>query len=171
MAWFATAQYLRYGLPIIALVCALGGAAYATARQRTERGRSQAALHVVLAVVALAYVFARAQFPDIAHRYAAFGLESREAFLDEHLAQQGAGSYALMRLLDSDPTVTRVLALHDGAMLYTRAQISGIFTSGGDFASAADDATVSAKLRAPMATRTSCSIVAPGRADSSVGIA
>jgi hypothetical protein len=146
LLWFITAQYLRYGLPLIALNCALGRVALAEVHQFTNSPRSRTALQVLLCVIAMAGVIARMQLPDISHRHA-FGLQTQEGFLDEHLALQGAGSYAIMRQLDSDPTVTRVLALHDGARLYTRATISSVFTTGGDLNIEGDDALILQRLR------------------------
>jgi hypothetical protein len=143
LLWFHTAQYLRYGLPIIAILSAAGGAAFATALRQSSK---PAALNFLLGTLAISGVLIRIQMPDLGHRYT-LGLQSREAFLVEYLGQEGAGSYAILRLLDDDPSVARVFAMHDGARLYTRARISSPFTTSGDLALEGNDELVLQRLR------------------------
>jgi hypothetical protein len=121
--WFYTAQYLRYGLPIIAIFLALAAVAYAE-MQRSMTTPSQRGIgSVFLCILLLSGVAVRLQSPDIAHRYA-FGQQSHEAFLDAHV-----NTYKVLSQLDSQPGVTRILVMWDGPRLYSNVRLSTPYTS------------------------------------------
>ena len=68
-----TAQYLRYGLPIIAIALALAGVTFVQIRAESHHVDTAQVCQRMLCILILSGAIARLQLPDIAHRYA-FGL-------------------------------------------------------------------------------------------------
>jgi hypothetical protein len=139
--WFYTAQYLRYGLPIIALLMAVAGAAYVRLRQQADKESQRRLGNIVLCLLILSGVFIRLQLPDIAHRYA-LGLQSRESFLNEQIDE-----LKVLNLLDSQPGATRLLAVWDGPRLYSTIGIGSPFRSATQFAAEGPDREIFQRLR------------------------
>lgn len=104
-------------------------------------------MSVLIGGIAIAGLVARMLFPDIAHAYT-FGLQGREAFLEQHLTRTDAGSFSLLQILDRDPSVTRVFALPDGARLYTRARISSPLSTESGLTFQGDDRSILRQLAA-----------------------
>lgn len=140
--WFYVAQYLRYTLPLLALLCAVAGAAYVGMRVRC----SAVARNVVTAcliVLFAASVGVQLRVPAVGRDYV-LGREDRAAYLTKYLFC--CSGYPALQLLDAEPGVTRVFAPRDPARLYARARLSSFETTGATFATA-DPALTLARLR------------------------
>lgn len=145
LGWFYTAQYLRYAMPILAILAALGAAAFVTVARRARDRHGRAALTALLCVIVLAGASARVQLPDTALRFA-LGLQSREEYLDDELGSDAAGSYQIFQLLNAEPSATRAFVMQDGARLYSRVRLSHPWTTGGDLVFLGSDQEVLARL-------------------------
>jgi 4-amino-4-deoxy-L-arabinose transferase-like glycosyltransferase len=130
LGWFYTAQYLRYGLPMFALLCCVAGGAY-TAVYEQESRQGRIIFRSIFGTLIILGVIARVQMPDTAHRLA-FGLENRDSYLAQWLGRDGAGNYEVLQLINADPTATRVLTMYDGARLYTDIRLTQPWMQGVD---------------------------------------
>ncbi len=124
LLWFYTAQELRYGLPIFALLCPLAAAAYLRANANTVRtglgAVSGAALVVLVAAGALPQVL-RMKDTDQPDLPSVLGLVDE----DTYLATYGH-AYPALRLLDAEPSATRAFEPYEMyARVYTRVRLSG----------------------------------------------
>lgn len=118
--WFLTAQYLRYGLPVLALLCPLGGVAYAATRRRLGASGALAAVNPSLLVLLFATVSIPLEMPTLGRQFA-LGLEDEATYLERYL--ECCGSYAVLELLAQEPRPARVLAFQDPARLYSSIQM------------------------------------------------
>jgi hypothetical protein len=139
--WFYTAQYLRYGLPIIAIALALAGVTFVQIQRSLATSTQRKFANVMLCILILSGATARLQLPDIAHRYA-FGLQSRDSFLTENL-----GGYAELTYLKSVPGVARILVMWDGPRLYSNVRMSSPFTTAGNLGAEGPDEAMLQYLR------------------------
>lgn len=142
--WFYVAQYMRSALPLLAILCAVSGAGFATARRRCGTRFERAALTVLLLALVGAGVGVQLAVPNVTRDYA-FGREDRATYLTKFLFC--CDTYPALRLLDEEPNVTRVFATRDPARLYTPYRISSFETAGKALAIGGDDAPVLAGLR------------------------
>lgn len=117
--WFYSAQYLRYALPIVALLCPLGAAAFEAIR-RTTSARFGRVLIVLALLPALAGVAVQARVPTYGLDFV-LGRQSATAYLDRYLfCCAGA---PILALLDAQPDVARAYALYDPPRLYSHTSI------------------------------------------------
>jgi hypothetical protein len=115
VGWFYSAQYLRYGLPIVALLCPLGAAAFEQLR-RTRPGPGLRQITTLLILVPLlAGVLVQARVPEYKHDFV-LGRESQESYLARFLFC--CGGTEVLRLLDAQPDATRALALYQIPRIY-----------------------------------------------------
>ena len=145
--WFFTAPYLRHLLPIMGLLCAVGGSTYVRAWRNADIKHGRITLNVLLIALALMGTFANVALPATAQRLA-FGWQSEQSYLAEWLGTSGAGNDAVIQLLEHEPGATRAFAMHDGARLYTSIRISTPWTTGADLAIEGTEEQVLAQLRA-----------------------
>lgn len=141
--WFYTAQYLRYGLPIFALFCVVGGAAYGLAWTRIGSAVMRAAMSALVLVLAVAGVSIQVAQPNLSYPYA-FGREAETTYLDKYLIC--CGNYSLLKLLNAQPDATRVFTPVEQARLYTRARLSSPAFTAQSLKIEADEVSVLARL-------------------------
>jgi len=122
LAWFATAQYLRYALPLFAILGALGGAAYAAAGKRGGNRHWRAVMGLPLLALTgfglFGYLNTIVIYPGAFPYRVAFGQQSKSAYLTEQVR-----AYAALRLLDAEPDARLALAPREYARLYTRVRL------------------------------------------------
>lgn len=126
LLWFSTTQYLRYALPIVAILCAVGGAGYAAALRRSGSRAVSVVLIALLPVLTAAgligYLHTILIYPgDFPYRVV-LGQQSVPAYLDEHV-----DAYTAQRLLDAEPGATGAIAAFEYPRLYTRVRIFRAF--------------------------------------------
>jgi hypothetical protein len=115
LIWFAIAQYVRYALPIIAILCALGATAYATLwRRSVARARiAYSALPLVLAAAGLiGYLNTILVYPGLVPYQVVLGQQSKAAYLADRIAP-----YTALQLLSQEPNATRAWTAADYARL------------------------------------------------------
>lgn len=125
--WFLSAQILRYALPFLAILAALGGAALSSVLE-PHAGKPTRALATALALVlALAglsgYLATVLAEPGVVPFRVAFGRESARAYLRAHL-----GGFDAIALLDREVGATRAYAPNDQARAYSRVAIGTPFS-------------------------------------------
>lgn len=136
LLWFLLARYLRYGVPLLALLAALGGGAFG-AVQRGRGGIVRAALQ--LAVLALAsfglvgYLNTVLYYPGNLPYRVALGLQSRDDYLAMNVT-----AYPALRLLNTEPQATKAISAYEYPQLYADVPLIGV--------SAVDSADESASL-------------------------
>lgn len=121
LLWFYTAQYLRYGLPIFALLCPVAGIAYTATHARIHDNAGRTISNGLLLFLAAATVVVGVSVPNVEWHYT-LGLENTTSYLTKYLAC--CGGYTALRLLDAEPGATRALAIPEQAQLYTRVPLS-----------------------------------------------
>ena len=126
LLWFSTTQYLRYALPIVAILCALGGAAYAAALRRVGGRMVSAATTALLVILGggglLGYLVTTLIYPgDVPYRVV-LGRQDVSAYLREHV-----NAYTALRLLDAEPGATGAITSSDYPRLYTRVRLFRAF--------------------------------------------
>lgn len=124
LLWFAAAQYLRYGLPIFALLGALGGAAFAAVEERSGRfaGAAMSLLVALLAVLSpLGYLNTSLVYPGIFPYRVVLGVQDKPVYLADNVS-----AYTALRLLDAEPNATRASTSYESARLYTRVRLSNV---------------------------------------------
>lgn len=141
--WFYTAQYLRYALPILALVCPLAGVGYVAAKGAFD-GATRG-LSAFLLVLTLASVGVQMNVPAIGQQYA-IGRESEDEYLERYL--YCCNDADVLRLLNAEPGVTRAFVVPDSARLYSRVRLSSPNIGGADIAIQGSDAMLLERLRA-----------------------
>jgi hypothetical protein len=125
VVWFSVAQYLRYALPIFALLSAAGGSAYVAASRRSTPLLQRAMGSVLLLLVGLGllgYLNTTLVYPGNFPYRVVLGSQSKDAYLADNVL-----GYAAMRLLDAQPAATRALVTHDYARLYTRVRLTSVY--------------------------------------------
>lgn len=115
--WFFSAQYLRYGLPIVALLCPIGAAAFEDVRRRCTDQKLKQTLAVLLLVLAVAGVAIQARVPTYSLDFV-LGRQDEAAYLDRYLFC--CAGTAILQLLDAQPDAARAYALYDPPRLYAR---------------------------------------------------
>lgn len=142
--WFYVAQYLRYALPQLALLCVVAGVAFAAAQTTLGGRKARAMLATALLVLLAAGVSVQMRVPNPGYRYA-FGREDKAQYLTRHLFC--CSGYAALQLLDAEPGAPRVFAPRDPARLYTRARMSSPWTIGQSLMVEGDEALLLSRLR------------------------
>lgn len=125
LAWFALTQYLRYALPIGALLCAVGGAAYVAVWERSggvTRTLMGLCLPVLVGAGLLGYLGTALVYPGHIPYRVVFGQQSKEDYLTDNLE-----AYKVLRLLDAEPNAKRALSAFEYGRLYTRVPIDRAF--------------------------------------------
>jgi hypothetical protein len=141
--WFYTAQYLRYALPILALLCPLAGIGYVAAGRLFDG--APRGLNIFLAVLTLAGVSVQLNIPAIGQRYA-IGRESEAEYLERYL--YCCNDSDVLRLLNAEPGASRTFVVPDSARLYSRVRLSSPSIGGADIAVQGSDALLLERLRA-----------------------
>jgi 4-amino-4-deoxy-L-arabinose transferase-like glycosyltransferase len=121
LLWFYTVQYLRYGLPIFALLCPVAGVAYALTHARIQDNAGRTISNGLLLLLAAATVATGVSVPNVEWHYT-LGRENATSYLTQYLAC--CGGYTALRLLDTEPGATHALAIPEQAQLYTRVPLS-----------------------------------------------
>jgi hypothetical protein len=108
LVWFWYTQYLRYALPTLALVSALGGAAVALTAYRSDAARVRGAASGLIALIGVlslvSHLGPTLTFPGVPWPVV-LGLEPGSAFLERVYP-----SYTALRLLDAEPGPKRAAA-------------------------------------------------------------
>lgn len=120
LGWFFSAQYLRYGLPVVALLCPLGAAAFEQLRRRSAAPKLRQVLTLLVLVPLIAGVVVQARVPEYKHNFV-LGRESETSYLNHFLVC--CGGTAVLRLLDEQPDATRALALNEIPRIYARTPV------------------------------------------------
>lgn len=127
--WVLITQYLRYAAPIVALLAALSGAAYALASRRCRRPLALGMRAVLVALAALwllGFLNTTLFYPgDLPYRVV-FGRQSRDAYLSEHVV-----AYLPLQLLDRESGAGRAITAYEYPQLYSRVPLFGANTIPG----------------------------------------
>ncbi|HET8629344.1 MAG TPA: hypothetical protein VFL91_18140, partial [Thermomicrobiales bacterium] len=146
LLWFYTAQYLRYGLPILAMFLPVAGLAYVSVQQGIKGAAPRAALGVLVVVLAAAGGALQLRVPTYERDYV-LGRQDRATYLSRY--SFCCAGYTALHLVDQQPDVGGVFVVPDPGLLYTRARLSSPQTFVGDGpTSATDAATALARLDA-----------------------
>lgn len=137
--WFYSAQYLRYSLPILALLCPLAGVTYSVTQERGRRETLRFGSRLALLVLIFSGVILQLQVPAMG-RFFVLGREDAGQYLDRNLIC--CAGYPVMRLLNAEPGVTRVFSTVDLARIYTTVRISTPYTGDGTVGAAHDEAAL-----------------------------
>ena len=121
LGWFYSAQYLRYGLPIVALLCPIGAVAFERVRRNYSTPNSRRLLAVLFLIPALAGVIIQARVPAYSLDFV-LGRESETAYLNHNLFC--CGGTAVLQLLDAQPDAIRALSLSEIPLLYEHTPVS-----------------------------------------------
>lgn len=126
LVWFSVAQYLRYALPIFAVLCAVGGASFSRVTQaRKEGGISGTMMGMLLLVLAtlglIGYLNTILVYPGTFPYRVVLGNQSKETYLANNVP-----AYPALRLLDAEPNATRAVAAGEYAQLYARVRLSHV---------------------------------------------
>jgi len=126
LLWFSTTQYLRYAVPIVAVLCAIGGAAYADAIRRSGSRIASVAMTALLPILAvlglIGYLHTILIYPgDFPYRVV-LGQQGVTAYLDEHV-----DAYTAQRLLDGESSATGAITAFEYPRLYTRVRLFRAF--------------------------------------------
>ncbi len=126
LLWFSTTQYLRYALPIVAILCAVGGAGYAAALRPSSSRLVSVAMTALLPLLAafglIGYLHTILIYPgDFPYRVV-LGQQSKSAYLEANV-----NAYAAQRLLDAEPDATGAITAFEYPRLYTRVRLFRAF--------------------------------------------
>jgi len=126
LLWFSTTQYLRYALPIVAILCAIGGAGYAAALRRSGNRAVSVTMTALLpflgALGLIGYLFTILIYPGDFPYHVVLGQQSKSVYLDENV-----NAYTAQRLLDAEPGATGAISAFEYPRLYTRVRIVRAF--------------------------------------------
>ncbi len=120
LGWFFSAQYLRYGLPIVALLCPIGAAAFVRLCRRSTIPKQRQLLMSLVVVPLLAGVIVQAHVPEYKHSFV-LGQQSEASYLNHFLIC--CGGTAVLELLDEQPDATRALALSEIPRIYAHTPV------------------------------------------------
>lgn len=124
VAWFYTAQYLRYALPMFAILCVLGGWGYGVVRAQFTRAAARVTGDILLVVLAGFGLVGYFNTPwDWPYRVA-IGQVSASTYLAEKVS-----GYTALSLLATEPQANLV-ACYECAQLYSRARTRNVTYSG-----------------------------------------
>ncbi len=143
LLWFYTAQYLRYGLPILAMLCPLAGVAYALVRERSTKSSLRTAINLALLIFVFSGVVIQLQVPAMGREYV-LGRESRDQYLAKNLIC--CEGYPVVQLLNAELKATRVLSQMDLARIYTTLQVSSFQGTGYPLSATEDEALLLKQL-------------------------
>jgi hypothetical protein len=144
LAWFFTTQYLRYALPLVVLLAAVGGASACAAMPHTLGPRLRTAFGgglVLLGILSVgAWVGVIMLFPGEIPWRVSLGLEARDTYI-----ARSRWDYDTLQLLRAEPAVTKVASNRPSlSHLYASAIINPILADGtrGDVLILKDEATL-----------------------------
>ncbi len=137
--WFFTAQYLRYALSILALLCPLAGGAYVGVKSIARTRISTTILHAALLVLICAGSMIQMRVPLRGWEFA-IGHESESAYLTRYTAC--CSGYTVLQLLEQESGAKRALASAGIARVYSRIRISTIPINPAEVDVAGDEKTV-----------------------------
>jgi hypothetical protein len=140
LLWFAVAQYLRYALPMLALLAAAGAASFAGLMERSvgpAKSVMLAAPPVLAGLGLIGYLNTVLVYPGIVPYRVVLGMESKSAYLTEHV-----DAYTALRLLNEEPGATLAAAGHEYGRLYSNVRLSNISYSATQQNSDRDEAGV-----------------------------
>jgi hypothetical protein len=124
VAWFGFTQYVRYALPMLALLAAFGAAAYVSIMQRSG-STTRLALSILPPALAalglIGYLNTVLLSPGVVPFRVALGQESKTAYLTDHV-----GGYTALQLLNAEPNVTNVATSNEFARIYTSASLDDV---------------------------------------------
>ncbi len=121
LVWFAIAQYVRYALPIIAILCALGATAYALLWRRSGATSKPgfSALPLVLAAAGLiAYLNTVLVYPGLVPYRVVLGQQTKADYLADRIAP-----YSALQLLNQEPNATGAWTAGGYARLYSQVRL------------------------------------------------
>jgi len=127
LLWFYTAQYLRYGLPIFALLCPVAATAFVFVYRRLRVAPFRVLALACVIVLLGAGVVVQLRVPNTGRQFA-FGQEGTTAYLGRD--QICCIGYPALALLNAQPAVGRVLSVPDPARLYTGLSLESPMTAG-----------------------------------------
>jgi len=123
--WFYSAQYLRYGLPIVALLCPLGAAAFESVRRNVTSGALRRTLVTLVLILAVAGAAVQARVPTYALDFV-LGRQTTAEYVDRYVFC--CAGTTILQLLDAQPDAARAYALYDPPRLYARTPIGRALT-------------------------------------------
>lgn len=124
VAWFFTAQYLRYALPMLALLCVLGGWGYGAVRARFTRTAARVMSDTLVVALAAFGLIGYFNTPwDWPYRVVV-GQVSASTYLADKVT-----GYTALSLVGTEPHATLV-ACYECAQLYSRAPTRNVTYSG-----------------------------------------
>jgi hypothetical protein len=124
IAWFAFTPYVRYALPMLALLAAFGAAAYISIAQQsgpTTRLVMSILPPALAALGVVGYLNTVLLSPGVVPFRVVLGQESKTAYLTDHV-----GGYTALQLLDSEPNATGVATSNELGRIYTSARLSDV---------------------------------------------
>lgn len=124
LSWFALIQYVRYALPMLAILAAFGAAAYVTIREQSSSSLRpvMSALPLLLAAIGLiGYLNTALLSPGIVPFRVVLGQESKTDYLTDHVT-----AYSALRLLDAEPGATRAATDGEYAQIYSAVPLSDL---------------------------------------------
>lgn len=147
LGWFFSAQYLRYGLPIVALLCPIGAAAFVRLCRSGTIPKQRQLLMSLVVVPLLAGVIVQARVPEYKHSFV-LGQQSEASYLNHFLIC--CGGTAVLELLDEQPDAIRALTLNEIPRIYAHTPVGTtlVSTNGQPLPDKADPLTTLAALDA-----------------------